>query len=519
MATADKGPYYTDAQGNLHVWTGTGYEVIPRFAVSDVNLYEARNGSYDAGDRGMEAWAVPAGASIKEDAYSKYANAERYQPLDDNFSTSWDGGDTWNLKLKSADKAGTNVQFARQGEYWVPKFAGTEYWDTNTSEDNIGLLRVALGVAGGVFGPDISAALDSLSGATTAADAFTLSDAVYGASQFPYGEVAAAGSLGGAAGTLSAAEFAAFDAAQLAGQGLSAAQIEATLAATGIDSFVAADLAQLAAQGLSPAAISQNVTAAYGANFGALPAAAAPSLGNWGPGENPEPYTNGPEAPPSGPPPFEENFPTGGPDLTNTPPLNLGPTIPEWLKNPAIQKLLGGAAGSLLGKLTGSDSGGSGSGAGPTGGPVQVPTMYGGTGGNGGTGGMPTFQTYGNTETERRMTQQYLPSLFQQGGQQNRTGFGPMQSAAGFGGNGLIGSGIGGQGTMTPKVASLPGLIGLPPGEITQTQNGGYIPAPTRSIPGVEGLSPGTNAENGGGIPDSIPPHIRRMLEQQMGVY
>lgn len=56
--------------------------------------------------------------------------------------------------------------------------------------------------------------------------------------------------------------FVAADAAQLAAQGLSTAQIEATLASTGIDSFIAADAAQLASQGLSGPQISSTLAAA-----------------------------------------------------------------------------------------------------------------------------------------------------------------------------------------------------------------------------------------------------------------
>jgi hypothetical protein len=57
------------------------------------------------------------------------------------------------------------------------------------------------------------------------------------------------------------AQFIAADAAQLAGQGLSSAQIAQTLAASGVDSFIAADVAQLAAQGLGASQIASTLGA------------------------------------------------------------------------------------------------------------------------------------------------------------------------------------------------------------------------------------------------------------------
>lgn len=63
------------------------------------------------------------------------------------------------------------------------------------------------------------------------------------------------------AGALSAADasFVAADAAQLAAQGLSEAQIAQTLGFAGADAVLAADAASLAAQGLSEATIAQNL--------------------------------------------------------------------------------------------------------------------------------------------------------------------------------------------------------------------------------------------------------------------
>jgi hypothetical protein len=65
---------------------------------------------------------------------------------------------------------------------------------------------------------------------------------------------------GTATGTLGAdAAFVGQDAAQLAAQGLSEAQIAQVLQGAGVESFIAADAAQLAAQGFTPGVISQNL--------------------------------------------------------------------------------------------------------------------------------------------------------------------------------------------------------------------------------------------------------------------
>jgi len=55
----------------------------------------------------------------------------------------------------------------------------------------------------------------------------------------------------------------AFDAANLASQGLSSAAIAQNIAATGVDSFLAADIANLAAQGLAADQISQVLAYSY----------------------------------------------------------------------------------------------------------------------------------------------------------------------------------------------------------------------------------------------------------------
>jgi hypothetical protein len=86
---------------------------------------------------------------------------------------------------------------------------------------------------------------------------------------------------------------------------------------------------------------------------------------------------------------------------------SLGETL---LKNPNLLKGAATLVGGLLGQRGAETGSGSGSGNWPDAPPNTPPQMYGGN------AAPPTFQTVGPTETERRMTQQYLPSLFQQQG-------------------------------------------------------------------------------------------------------
>lgn len=87
--------------------------------------------------------------------------------------------------------------------------------------------------------------------------------------------------------------------------------------------------------------------------------------------------------------------------------LNGAKGIAEKIGPSNLMKL-----GGLLGGVLGGGAAGQSDAAGdPYAGvqPIGTPTMYGGN------AAPPSFQTVGPTETERRMTQQYLPALFGQG--------------------------------------------------------------------------------------------------------
>ena len=77
------------------------------------------------------------------------------------------------------------------------------------------------------------------------------------------------GAGGGAAGALADAEFIAADAAQLAQQGLSTAQIQQTLLASGVDPVIAASAANLASSGAGYSDILQDIQG-FGADAGGL---------------------------------------------------------------------------------------------------------------------------------------------------------------------------------------------------------------------------------------------------------
>jgi len=89
------------------------------------------------------------------------------------------------------------------------------------------------------------------------------------------------GAGGGAAGALADAEFIAADAAQLAQQGLSTAQIQQTLLASGVDPVIAASAANLASSGAGYGAILQDIQG-FGADTGGLFTASVNDMSTFG---------------------------------------------------------------------------------------------------------------------------------------------------------------------------------------------------------------------------------------------
>ena len=122
----------------------------------------------------------------------------------------------------------------------------------------------------GMYGIDaaLTAGLGAGYGAGTGMSTYGIGSGLGTAAELSGALTSGAGSLGssalGAGSITQALPYTeAFDAANLAQQGLNSAAIEQNLVATGLDSFLSADMANLAAQGLSPEAIAQNLAYSY----------------------------------------------------------------------------------------------------------------------------------------------------------------------------------------------------------------------------------------------------------------
>ena len=260
--------------------------------------------------------------------------------------------DTYTVMLKTGDKEGTVYAYQGngQGGYDLNTTpVQTVPWDTNDKyfkdpqfRQAVSMIALMAGGAmaaySGLLGPEM-AGFASAPGANTG---------IFSGLSTVAGGAANAG--------VSAAEFAAADAAQLAAQGLSETQIAQVLTSTGLDPFIAADAAQLAAQGLNEAAIMQNITASYGTELTGGAGAYMQGGGAYGyapgvgttfdeagnvinlrdtPGYNAPPESPGPgdgidNAGPPTPPgdPGKLPNPPGGPPGNN---VNPNPNDPNWL--------------------------------------------------------------------------------------------------------------------------------------------------------------------------------------------
>jgi hypothetical protein len=148
--------YYGD-DGTLYVWTGSGYQAIPKVAASDYGTWEKPiYGSYSSGDG--ESW----GQIGSETGYGIKSLPGLLNPYDQRDSNNfmWTRGDenSATYQLKSADKEGTQVTFQRDGDYYMPLLGApgewdrtTVNWDTNPSKRNIAALAMATIAAGGAL--------------------------------------------------------------------------------------------------------------------------------------------------------------------------------------------------------------------------------------------------------------------------------------------------------------------------------------------------------------------------------
>jgi hypothetical protein len=134
-------PYY-DQQGNLFVWTGSGYQKIPTIAQGDAGQYRTPGMQFlgGFGDSGDYTSQQGSGA---EDMFG-ITDPNKYGL---NFDpSSWmqiknQGGSTndpnaFSYQLKSGDKQGSMIDYTLDpatGQY-RPNLRGDTYWDTNTNK-------------------------------------------------------------------------------------------------------------------------------------------------------------------------------------------------------------------------------------------------------------------------------------------------------------------------------------------------------------------------------------------------
>jgi hypothetical protein len=294
------------------VFTGTGYHELPVFGLDQVGMVDDPTFRDD-------------GTNLQWDYQTQsFVPRQRliYGAFGDNNDTNWMplGGDanSFSYMLKSGDKEGTIVDYARQGDQYVPTIRGTQAWDTNEGKGNLGL-----GIAAGMIG-GFAAAPYLMPGATAAPAA--------PGTMTTYGVLDTSMALPGT--TITPASLTA------PGTMTTYGVLDKSMALPGTK-FV---------EGVAPSLLSQ-----------------------------------------------------------------VGNTL---LKNPSLLNSLGTLAGGALGKATEGDGGSGGSGGYN---PVTAPQMWGGA-------KPPTFNTYGPTQTERYMRNEYLPSLFS-GAQQSTQGLlGPLGS-------------------------------------------------------------------------------------------
>jgi len=348
------------ADNPAQVFTGTGYHQFAPIKASDLNVIDDN-----------EHWGVEL-QNQQQYGFPAMMNAANY---------AWENGigdGSIRLKIKSGDKEGTLLTYRRQGDYWVPTVSGTQYWDTNNSGNNMGLLSVlgaaGLGVAGaeGLLGQGVQGAFAGA--APNPSLAWASGGAIPG---LEAGSGLIGGAYGAGAGAVGGAGGAGGGAAGTVGQGLPAnlGGVEGIInggatTAPGIDVGLGTGFAGVApTTGTLPSIVPGAVTGTGAAGIGAFTGLGVPSIGIpnvYGPttsmpaipgmpGSGYPPGAPG-TPPPPGSPPSSPGSPSPGP----TPPgPNPGPQGNDWgllgdigkfLKdNPWLAGLLGAGLGAADG--------------------------------------------------------------------------------------------------------------------------------------------------------------------------
>jgi hypothetical protein len=178
---------YTDAAGNLFVWTGAGYHKIPRLAADQVgDVQRMKNKYVESGDSGTGTW-VPDFGNYESAGFGIVGDYDALGlPInEDNWRMYGPGSaDKFSYQLKSGDKEGSIIDFVRQDDgSYVPVIGGAEAWDSNRAQKNT--------LKG--FGSVIGAALGGAGNAW-------MNGTLNAAGTFPVGVAEAAAGLGGAGG-------------------------------------------------------------------------------------------------------------------------------------------------------------------------------------------------------------------------------------------------------------------------------------------------------------------------------
>lgn len=152
---------YTDANGDLMIWTGTGYHRIPSIQGSDWGERSAMRwdpnltfGDQQGGwvPENRYGFADSADGALYNEMMAKYGF-----PADQKNMYFFGDKDKIGATLKSGDKVGTQIEWTRDpttGNF-VPKLNGQQSWNTNEAENNwagflaaAGLLGAGAGAAG-----------------------------------------------------------------------------------------------------------------------------------------------------------------------------------------------------------------------------------------------------------------------------------------------------------------------------------------------------------------------------------
>jgi hypothetical protein len=344
-------PFIFDANGNLGIWTGTGYDFSAPMSFSKdsiVQNYRVGNDLYDSWDQAYaNRYQTSGEGSFIGDPVAEYAlqlsttdPTKNWTRLDNNRLFQYDPATgAVNLQLKSADKEGTTLSYVLDpatGQYKLDQNAiRKNYWDTNTAEQQW-MMAMPLAVGAGAY---LAAGALGATGATGAGGA---------------GAAGGAAPVGGAWGIV--------DPAFTAWNAIPAAEVAASAGIGALDPYAltAAELgapvetylgtAPIAGEASGAAAgISEGLGSLYG-TVGSTPY--IPEVGPYAPGE--------------------------APGTISAPSPSIGDyasRVGDWvLRNPRLVLSGIGAVGSLL-EDNNSGSGGAGGGSGSTGWAGPIPSM------------------------------------------------------------------------------------------------------------------------------------------------